>query len=242
MYRHLVSALFVASLSCGVGCSTTRPPPRAPEVSLDIPPAFGTEVTRRTLQKGEDLLHDPNYHLIPIAPVSEYHGWFGPRAAKQGDIHGWTVRVYAYFSPRVAAAYTSAQDGFDADLNEGSELLAGDSSPYMFARFERKQFYWGNAVSFFNQSTQDTATYVPNNGHLQYEVWGVTSNGRYTIVASIGVSHPKLTEWGPEVRDVDSIEALKNDPDYKLIERCSPEDFVPSLTAFDRLVDSIRIR
>ncbi len=199
-------------------------------------------MTRRTFQKGENLLHDPTYHLNTIGPVVEYHGWFGPRAVKQGDIHAWSIRVYAYFSPKVAAAYAGAKDGFDADLNEGSELLAGGSRPYMFARFERKRFYWGKAVSFFSQSTQDIATYVPNNGHLQYEVWGVTTNRRYTIVASIGVSHPKLTEWGPEVPDVDSIEALKNDPDYKLIETCSREDFVPSLIAFDQLVDSIRIR
>jgi hypothetical protein len=173
--------------------------------------------------------------------MTEYHGWVGSRPGRQGDIHGWAIHVYARFDPKVDAACATAKSGFEADLNEGPQFLSGGDRSYMFARFEHHEFRWGRGVSFLSQFAPD-AIYAPNNGHLQYEVWGVTPDRRYTIVASISVRHPNLTEWGPGVRDLDSIEALKDDPDYKLIERCSPDDFMPSLTAFDRLVDSIRIR
>ncbi len=200
--------------------------------------------------------------------MTQYWGWFGPKDAPQADNHSWRVRVYARFSPKVAAAYASATDGFQADLNEAPEFLGLDERSYMYARFEREHFHWGNAVSFFSQFTQDTAMYVPHNGHLTYEVWGVTPDRKYTVVAHLSVSHPKLADWGPGVRDsresdprydqavkdaLDTnrdfrrageiaMEALKNDRDYKLVETCSPDEFEPSLTAFDKMLDTLVIR
>ena len=106
----------------------------------------------------------------------------------------------------------------------------------MFARFERKRFTWGDAVSFFSQSTQEAGLYVPNNGYLTYEVWGTTRDRKYTVVASVGVRHPKLAEWG---RDARSLRAHKRDQDYKLVERCSPDEFEPALTAFHKMLDTL---
>lgn len=103
----------------------------------------------------------------------------------------------------------------------------------------------GRAVSFLSQFTQDTGIYVPHNGHLTYEVWGVTHDQRFTVVAHVSVSHSKLAGWvaeKPELRDARSLSALKKDRDYKLVEKCSPEQFEPSLTAFDRMLDSLVIR
>jgi hypothetical protein len=39
--------------------------------------------------------------------------------------------------------------------------------------------------------------------------------------------------------DSQLLRALKKDKDYKLIETCSPEEFEPSLKAFDQLVDQV---
>jgi hypothetical protein len=44
---------------------------------------------------------------------------------------------------------------------------------------------------------------------------------------------------GPEVRIVRSRKVLEQDPDYKLIEKCNADEFDPSLTAFDRMLDSL---
>jgi hypothetical protein len=46
---------------------------------------------------------------------------------------------------------------------------------------------------------------------------------------AIFVSHPKLVSWGPNVRVVDRIDALKRDRDYKLLATCRPDEFEPSL-------------
>ena len=216
----------------------------APNVSLSVPPPFATEVTVKHYRKGQDLLHDPTFHLITTAPLTEYHGWFGPRAAKQADIHGWTVQVYATFSKKVAAACAAAKDGAATDLHEGPRLLEGDSPSHLVARVRRKDFSWGRAVSFLSQSTQDGVLFAPVNGHLHYEVWGVTDDEKYTVVASVSVSHSKIADWDGtgRVRVARSMEALKRDPDYKRIERCRPEEFTPRLTAFDEVLDSLTIR
>ena len=216
----------------------------APNVSFSVPPPFATDVTVKHYRKGEDLLHDPTFHLIATAPLTEYHGWFGPRAAKQADIHAWTVQVYATFSKKVAAACAGAKNSAAADLHERPGLLEGDSPSHLVARVRRKDFSWGRAVSFLSQSTQDGVLFAPVNGHLQYEVWGITHDQRYTVVASVSVSHPKIADWHGtgRVRVARSTEALKRDPDYKRIERCRPEEFRPSLTAFDEMLDALTIR
>ena len=214
----------------------------APQVGLSVPPPFATEITMKHYRNGQDLLHDPTFHLITVAPLTEYHGWFGPRVAHQAGIHGWKVDVFAQYSSKVAAACAAAKDGYQADLNIEPEFFGIDERSYMFARFEHKQFSCGGAVSFLSQATQETELYVPHNGHLQYEVWGVTSDKRYTIVASISVSHPNLGDWGEHVRVAPSMPALKDDRDYKLVETCSVAEFEPSLTAFDRMLDTLVIR
>jgi len=214
----------------------------APQVSLSVPSPFATEVTVKHYRKGQDLLHDPTFHLITVAPLTEYHGWFGPRVAHQVNMHGWKVDLFARYSPKVAAACATARDGYEADLSIEPEFFGVDERSYMFARFEHKHFSWGDAVSFLSQSTQDSAVYVPHNGHLTYEVWGLTRDHKYTVVASVAVSHHKLEDWGPDVRGAPSIAALKRDRDYKRVEKCSADEFEPSLTAFDRMLDALVIR
>jgi hypothetical protein len=215
-----------------------------PQVTIIVPPPFATDVTVKHYRTGEDLLHDQFYHLITVAPLTEHHGWFGPRVADQADIHGWTVRVFARYSAKVVAACSAAKDGYQADLNLSPEFFGLDERSYMFARFQHKQFSWGRAVSFLRQMTQDSPPhfYVPHNGHLAYEIWGVTRDKRFTVVATVSVGHPKLADWGENVRDTRTIAALKRDKDYKLVERCSPEQFEPGLSAFDQMLDTIVIR
>jgi len=115
----------------------------------------------------------------------------------------------------------------------------------MVARLRRKQFSWGHAVSFLSQFSDDMEFESPVNGRLDYEVWGVTADRKYTVIARISVSHPKLPDEERDrerARVLRSVEALKRDRDYKRIERCQPKEFEPSLTAFDKMLDSLTIR
>ena len=232
--RVVVLVLFAVSVA-----SAAEAPPK---VTLTVPQEFKTELSVKHFRKGQDVLNSPPYCLTTVAAMTEHRGYFGPRVGDTSRDHRWTIRVYRRFTQKVADAYASARDGFEADLNESPEFLGLESSSYMYARFERKRFPWGTGVSFFSQFTQDTGVYVPHNGHLTYEVWGVTPDEKYTVVGTVAVTHRKLADWGPEVRNARSIEALKRDRDYRLVEKCSAEDFEPSLTAFDRVVESLVIR
>jgi len=236
MHTHCVITALSAALIVGAWAAD------APQVTLSVRPPFATEVTVKHYRKGQDLLHDATYHLIPVAPLTEYHGWFGPRRVRQADMHAWVVDAFAQYSPKVAAACTAAKDGYKADLNIEPEFFGIDQRAYMFARFQHKRFSWGSAVSFLSQAVQEPALYVPHNGHLEYEVWGVTADKKFTVVAKLSVSHPKLGAWGEQVRIAPSMVALKRDRDYKLVERCSAEEFQPSLTASDRMLDTLVIR
>ena len=240
--RTALSAAIICAAAASAMAADPRPGP--PEFELSVSPPFNKSDRVERYRAGEATLSSPPYRFITTAAVTKQYGWFGPRSEKQSDSHGWSVEVYATFSKKVAAAYASRKDGYQLKMTAGAELETPDWGSYMVARLRRKQFSWGNAVSFLSQFTQDAALYAPHNGHLKYEVWGVTADRRYTVIAHISISHPKLGRWEePEsFRDYRSLEALKRDPDYKLIERCEPEEFTPSLTAFDRMLDSLRIQ
>jgi hypothetical protein len=236
----LLSAFVTLALLATGGVRATSSSKSPPSFTLSIPASFATAVTVKNYRKGEDILNSPPFKLITAAPMMEYHGWYGSRAAG----HAWTVRVYAALNAKVINADAKARDGFEANLDQGREFLGlGQWKTYRtFARFARKHFRWGDAVSFLTLSYQDApdrGAYTPDNDHLEYEVWGVTRDRQYTVVASVSVRHPKLANW-PKVREVATIEALKQDRDYKLIQACSPKQFEPSLTAFNQLVDSLQ--
>ena len=119
-------------------CAADQPP----DVTVEIPPAFNTSASVKHYQKGEDVLVSPPYRLTATAPLTEFHGWFGDKNADQDHNHGWSVAVYGVASRKVISAYTSAKDGYQADLNECPEFLNCGDTSYMFARFERKHFRW----------------------------------------------------------------------------------------------------
>jgi hypothetical protein len=167
--------MFSRVIALAIAASASVAAEEAPNAKLTVPPAFGTSLSVKHYRKGQDLLNSPPYRLTTVAALTEYSGHFGPIAQDMARNHGWTVRVYRRFSRKVADAYASARNGFEADLNESPGFVGLDDRSYMYARFERKRFPWGNAVSFFSQFTQDNAVYVPHNGHLTYELWGVSS-------------------------------------------------------------------
>src|SRR5439155_4541611 len=173
----LVALVLIAlALLTASGTSAEHSSGSSPDFTLNIPASFGTNVTVKHYRKGEDILNSPPFRLITTAPMMEHYARY---RAGTSD-HVWGVRVYAALSKKVIAAYATARDGFEADLNEEPELLKGLNEPsHVFARFERKHFRWGNAVSFLSTKYQDTPDhefYVPDNDHLKYEVWGVTRN------------------------------------------------------------------
>ena len=132
----------------------------------------------------------------------------------------WSVEVQSGTSDRVLRALQTAKDGYEAELGH-----AINASARIYPRFTRKRFSWGEAASFIVQYQNDNTNYVPNNGMMIYEVHGVTHDRRYMIRARFGITHPRLVEFGPQVRDYrddasrpDS--SMRRDRDYLLVEQC----------------------
>ncbi|QIF01054.1 hypothetical protein [Roseimicrobium sp. ORNL1] len=120
-----------------------------------------------------------------------------------------------------------------------------NSSPRIYPRFTRKSFPWGDAVSFIVQYQNDNTNYVPNNGMMSYEVQGVTHDHRYTVRARFGITHPRLDEFGPKVRDYsdDTFKPdspMRRDRDYVLVERCPDTAFQPSLEDIDAMLQTLK--
>lgn len=262
-------------------------PDVVPEVKLDVPTDFAHSLSVQHFRKGEDVLHIDWNPTPTQAAMTRYKGWWYPDASRANTDHGWTIDIFSTHSQKVAEAYEHANDGYAADLDEMMDFFAVPratslfESPrralsYLFARFQRKSFRWGHAVSFFSQGVQDTSMPEPANGRLNYEIFGVTKDGRYTVVANLIAGHPKLPD-DRNARDMradmpvddaqstkyldaqnrrdfslaDAIRgemhqreeaALRKEPGVKLIETALPDEFQPSLAAFDRLVDSLSFR
>jgi hypothetical protein len=266
------------------GCVTSRLN-AAPQAKLDVPPDFAHSFSVQQFQKGEDVLHIDWMETPAQAALTRYKGYWYSDASHPNTDHGWAIDVFNTYSQKVAEAYEHAKDGYAADLDELMDFLVIPRAQslfenprralsYLFARFERKSFRWGHAVSFLSQGTQDTSMHTPENGHLWYEVYGVSKDRLHTVVARVEVGHPKLETGGEDVRgvaerdpefkrkfddawnrnDVPLISKLrqeaavrekaelKNHPHTKLVESCKPDEFEPSLTAFDRMLDTLVIR
>jgi hypothetical protein len=281
--HRLLFLAVMASAACAIGA-----PNIIPDVKLDVPTDFARSLSVQHFRKGEDVLHIDWMPTPAQAAMTRYKGYWYPGGGPADTKHGWMIDVFSTHSQKVATAYANAGNGYAADLDEVMDFLTNPRArslfesprtarPYLFARFERKSFRWGRGVSFFSQDVQDTSMPEPANGRLDYEIFGVTEDGGFTVVARLSVTHPNLPD-DANARDMrDSIQrgdsdfsqayfdaarqknyqrleklekdeeqkeaaAMKDQPGIKLIEHAMPDAFIPSLTAFDKMVDSIKIR
>ena len=229
-FRHTTNrVIFYGLILLLAGCSTTtqQSPP-----SFKLSAAAGSSNKAKSWKTGEYILPPPYYNLKARYPTTTLSGtWDG--------ISG-TVTVTSAPPSRIhdISAACNASDGYAA-ANSIGQTDDGFSN-YMYARFERKSYPWGKAISFLTSSTQNRE-YSPSNDSLRYEVWGVTQDDRHVVHAVFNTTHAKLPSDSLRAREVTSTNALKNDPDYVLIERSPPQDFQPSLTSIDNIVGSLKM-
>jgi hypothetical protein len=150
----------------------------------------------------------------------------------------WSITVSKQDDPKVVDAY-NAKDGYAADL---ARVDSGNATPYLYARFQKFSFPWGNAVGYFVQTTKDATWPEPNNAQLTYEIRGFTSDRQYIVAARFAVTDPQLPAAGSSVLDArGDIRTLMSFSSYKLLEKSRPEAFQPSLTEIQDLVSSVVI-
>ncbi|MEO5754478.1 MAG: hypothetical protein ABIR38_07200 [Chthoniobacterales bacterium] len=243
--------LVVIPLVALASCTAVSPPP---EFAMSVPPAFSAATERRTFPQGAPLTDDamarqmfPDYRAEH--PTTRLYGrWTDPSFTtyrRSGTYYGaaktrgWSVEVEQGASPKVLRAL-QAKDGYEADLG-----FALNASPRIYPRFRHKRFSRGEAVSFLVQYQNDNTNYVPNNGMLLYEVHGITTDQRFTIRAQFGLTHPRLTEFGPAVRDYRDDTSkpdspMRRDRDYRLVEHSSDSAFQPSIKDVDAMLETLR--
>jgi hypothetical protein len=156
----------------------------------------------------------------------------------QGSKQPWSIVVSKKADPAVIAAYT-AKDAYAVDLTRAD---SGGATPYLYARFQKFSFPWGNAVGYFVQTTKDASWREPNNAQLNYEIRGVTSDQQYTIIAKFAVTHPQLPSGNSNMLDAQGdIRKLTSFTTYRLLSKSPPEAFQPSLTEIQDLVSSVSV-
>jgi hypothetical protein len=229
-------------------CGALQP---TPSFGLSVGGQFDHHTKRQTFRQGTPLVDDPIFGPIsraerPTAILSgqsvspAFISYAGGGYGTGTEQRGWSVEVQSGPSNRVLHALQSAKDGYEADLGRSI-----NASARIYPRFAHKRFSWGEAVSFITQYQNDNTNYVPNNGMMTYEVHGVTTDRRYTIRARFGITHPRLVEFGPRVRDYsdDTFKPdspMRRDRDYILVERCPDTAFQPSLKDIDAMLDTLK--
>ncbi|HEX3444512.1 MAG TPA: hypothetical protein VHS80_07315 [Chthoniobacterales bacterium] len=159
-----------------------------------------------------------------------------PQESSTRAKRSWSITVSKRDDPKLVEAY-NAKDGYAADLARAD---SGKTTPYLYARFQKFSFPWGNAVGYFVQTTRDATWPEPNNAQLTYEIRGVTSDRQYIVVARFAVGHPQLPAAGSNVLDArGDIRTLTSFESYKLLEKSRPETFEPSLAEIQDLVSSV---
>lgn len=232
--------VYLSSLLSLLGLASCVSSQSAPPLSARIPPEFNAEAEKRSVRQGETLGDTTTFGSFNRAEssVALLEGrWSSPYAVRSAKHYSWSIEIQRGGSPKVRRAILSAKNGYQADLGRDTEGAAR-----FYARFTRKHFSWGPAVSFLVQYQDDATACAPNNAMLYYEVHGITSGGGYTIRAQFGVSHPRLPDSGSRARTYSDESELHSDPDFQLIESCPESDFQPSLKEIDAMLETIRAR
>ena len=231
--RILTCTLSLLIVTLLTSCGTMSP--SVPDIDLQISNAFNHTLRRTEFKTGDFILNSPPYIIKAKVPTARIQGeWGNPTPAKYPFDHRWRIEVESTDAKSTADAIAKATSGYNTGLNTHGN--------YLFARFERKKFQWGKAISFLSQFSDSLGGEVPNNGCLTYEVWGTTTDNQYIVRLTCSVTHRDLTEWGPKVRGTRSMEELHADKDYKLVEICAASDFEPALSELDRLLDTLVIK
>lgn len=178
-----------------------------------------------------DTFHDPRILVIPAQEYTTVNPGASMSIAKlQAVLNG-------------SAAPTAENLPFIASFNAG-QLFAAQIQIIRFAN--------GSGVRFLTEYGQYFAT--ANNHDLFYQFQGLTSDGKYYVLAILPASHPLLAydekpETAPPSGGIpfpgyDNENALNNyyTDVVNLLNSAAPETFTPTLTLLDTLIQSLTIQ
>jgi hypothetical protein len=116
---------------------------------------------------------------------------------------------------------------------------APNAGAHVLARKEAKQYSWGSGRSCLAQFTNEAGGSGPNNEELTYQVSAMTSDHRYSVFGSFRIGHPRLRS--PRFYHVKDWDELASDPGLRIIERAAPDEFRPTMSQLDEVIESVTI-
>lgn len=222
-------------------------------ISFILPPEVAGSALAGTIP--EVTGEDPGWGLAPEHIKFELEGY-----ALYNTFHSPQILVYP------APEYAATNEGAARSIASLQAILNGSSAPIAgnlpsIAYFNAGQLFAagikvinfknGAGVRFLTEYGQYYAT--ANNIDLFYQFQGLTSDGKYYIIAILPVSHPLLAgDEKPETTPppggipfpgYDSESALNTyyTDVVNLLNNATPESFQPALVDFDVLIQSIEI-
>jgi hypothetical protein len=265
----LLSTLTLFALSCNILVNTTPTPPaaqtEAPAIEPTTPVTTGNAVTLNnvtfTIPQGlaKDALSemvsaaDPNSAPWDLAPA---HSEFTLTSYQLQDkfhqpkIFVYPAEEYAQVQPSVAENIQRIKNiAAGAQLSKDSMpgVPAFNAGQLIATKMESVTFQSGGGIRFLTEYSQYPATV--NNHDLFYLFEGLTSDGKYYIIAILPVTAPLLAEnekhdavvptGGVSIpADTGPNESYYADITDKL-NALAAEDFRPSLAVLDALVQSL---
>jgi len=260
-----IVAMTLQALTSAAPPATVPPPPPSPQpagtdisygnIRFRLPQAVAASALAGTIPAVLNDQQGAPWDIAPAYVKFELDGYF-----LQNTFHD--ARILVYPAPETAAlgangASTLAKlqailDG-SAAPNEGN--LPGipffNAGQLFAAQIRTIPFQSGMGVRFLTEYGQYYAT--ANNTDLFYQFQGLTSDGKYYIIAILPVSHPLLA--ANEKPDAFIPQGGISFPGYEnetavttyyneviiLLDSAAPDSFTPALGTLDALIQSITI-
>jgi hypothetical protein len=198
---------------------------------------------------------DPGWGLAPEHIKFELDGYAQYETFHEPHILVYPAQEYAALNDGASRSIAKLQallNGSAAPTAENLPALASFNAGQLFAaQVKIIQFANGSGVRFLTEYGQYFAT--ANNNDLFYQFQGLTSDGKYYILAILPTSHPLLAfDEKPETTvpaggipfpgwdNENALDVYYTDV-VNLLNSAAPESFSPSLSSLDALVQSINI-
>jgi hypothetical protein len=198
---------------------------------------------------------DPGWGLAPEYIKFELDGYALYNTFHTPQILVYPAQEYAAVNEgagRSIAALQAILNGSAAPIAQNLPSIASFNAGQLFAaQIQVIQFKNGSGVRFLTEYGQYFAT--ANNVDLFYQFQGLTSDGKYYIIAILPVSHPLLaSDENPETippaggvpfpgYDNESVLNTYYTDVVNLLNTAAPESYLPALTHFDALIQSIEV-
>ena len=245
-----------------ISATAPLPPPSQPpgnlvsfgNVSFILPPEVAASALAGTIPATTG--DDPGWGLAPEYIKFELDGYALYNTFHKPQILIYPAQEYAGINEGAARSIASLQAilyGSSAPIAGNLPAIASFNAGQLFAaQIQVIHFKNGSGVRFLTEYGQYFAT--ANNVDLFYQFQGLTSDGKYYIIAILPVSHPLLAfDENPETippaggipfpgYDNESAITIYYTDVINLLNIASPDSFQPGLINFDTLIQSIEIR